>query len=295
PAYIVILHVPSTLGGTNKYLFSGKELQDDNIGGVSLNWYFFGARYYMPDLGRWMVIDNKAEKYYSTSQYVYALNNPIKFIDPDGNDVEVSFTDQTHNAALQNLLSTTDGYNFVSRYMSAGSSLTVNGQTYNFSGNGDRANDLLSFRSAEMFDQSHPDNGGVLGDNMTYTKNELFYANDAQSESEVTGGFRQVIRLDKGLSEVDATVTLGHEAFVHADKDADKLTKINEKIKSGGYKNFAEIVKDLGGVVNSETKDHDALKKGEVKKFENSMNELAKKKKNDEYKKKYEEDKNKKR
>ena len=33
------------------------------------------------------MIDNKAEKYYSVSQYIYALNNPIVFLDPDGNDV----------------------------------------------------------------------------------------------------------------------------------------------------------------------------------------------------------------
>ncbi len=74
-----------------------------------------------------------------------------------------------------------------------------------------------------------------------------------------------VSRLDKGLNEVDATITLGHESFVYADKDADKLTQINEKIKAGGYKNFSEIRKDLDGVVKSTDKDHAFLKKVKLK------------------------------
>lgn len=39
----------------------------------------------MPDIGRWSVIDDKAELYLSTSPYVYALNQPTNAIDPDGN------------------------------------------------------------------------------------------------------------------------------------------------------------------------------------------------------------------
>ncbi len=74
--------------GTSKNWYNGKEIQDD----FGLYWYDYGARFYDPALGRWSVIDNKAEKYYGTSPYTYALNNPILFLDPDGNDVKISTT-----------------------------------------------------------------------------------------------------------------------------------------------------------------------------------------------------------
>jgi RHS repeat-associated protein len=67
----------------NNYLFNGKELQDD----FALNWYDYGARMYDAALGRWHVTDLLAEKYSSLTPYNYAMNNPVKLIDPDGRDV----------------------------------------------------------------------------------------------------------------------------------------------------------------------------------------------------------------
>ena len=69
------------LGNPNyHYKYNGKELQENSM-------YDYGARLYMPDIGRWNTIDPLAEKYPNISPYTYVANNPINAIDPDGRDI----------------------------------------------------------------------------------------------------------------------------------------------------------------------------------------------------------------
>lgn len=76
-------------GAENKYRYNGKEIQDDVINGKSLQWYEYGARFYDPTVPHFLQVDPHADKYYNTSPYAYCLNNPLRYIDPNGKDGDV--------------------------------------------------------------------------------------------------------------------------------------------------------------------------------------------------------------
>ena len=72
----------STNSDHQPYKYNGKELDRHH----GLDWFDYGARWYNGI--SWMNPDPLAEKYYSVSPYVYCANNPVKYIDPDGQKVK---------------------------------------------------------------------------------------------------------------------------------------------------------------------------------------------------------------
>ncbi len=71
---------------STEYRFSGKELQ--NISDYEI--YDFGARQYFPKYAIWGSVDPLSETYYPISPYAYCANNPVLFVDPDGERAKVS-------------------------------------------------------------------------------------------------------------------------------------------------------------------------------------------------------------
>ena len=63
------------------FTFSAKEKDVET--GLS----YFGSRYYSSDLSIWLSVDPMAAKYASLSPYVYCADNPVKLVDPNGEEV----------------------------------------------------------------------------------------------------------------------------------------------------------------------------------------------------------------
>ena len=86
--------------GTQPYKYEGKEFIEMH----GYNGYDSRGRIYIPDFVRTTTMDPLAEKYYSISPYAWCLNNPVRFIDPTG--MEIEGTRESMSAFYRALFST---------------------------------------------------------------------------------------------------------------------------------------------------------------------------------------------
>ena len=75
---------PSMPVSDNRDRFNGKE--DQSFAGLPFSDY--SARMYDRERGRWLSQDPKSEDYFSSTQYGFCGNNPIRYIDPSGMAVQ---------------------------------------------------------------------------------------------------------------------------------------------------------------------------------------------------------------
>jgi len=71
----------SLLTANSSYTFSAKERDPET--GLS----YFGSRYYSSDLSIWLSVDPMSDKYASLSPYTYCADNPVKLVDPNGEEI----------------------------------------------------------------------------------------------------------------------------------------------------------------------------------------------------------------
>ena len=83
-----------TTGYHERFRFTGKE-RDKETG-----YSYFGARYMDHELKTmWLSVDPMSDKYPSISPYAYCAWNPVKLVDPDGREIDISgIFDQNGNA-----------------------------------------------------------------------------------------------------------------------------------------------------------------------------------------------------
>jgi RHS repeat-associated protein len=250
------LQTSSTQFGSKeqRYKFGSKELMKD----FKLEQEDFGARLYSPQIGRWILIDQKAEKYTSMSPYTYAANNPIKFVDPNGKEIWIAIGSQ------QNV-----------RW--------DNGKLYNSNGSEYKGNNAFATKVNAHLNQINGSTSGatVLSD-LSSSANKFNFVNSYPTKSDGTiekkamsfeankdgGGDFKAAKLNDLKSTFEGTETVSHEIFHgYQNEHGEGGASVNSEVgaflfqknvitelglpSAGGFGNFSEAGQKYEGAMNN--------------------------------------------
>lgn len=184
----------------NPFKFNAKELDDDT------GLYYYGARYYNPRLSIWYGVDSLAvynpvmeTEFYGDGQhnqgvynwgnlnpYIYTYQNPIRYIDTNGKQVDAVFNKST---GILNIIPN------VSKLNPRLSNKFVSAQTYSRLTNQDKTKFNYGIQVKNVFTGGHSESGVVSRDNSS-TSNEKPIPNgnynilDNDADTNHSGWFR---------------------------------------------------------------------------------------------------------
>lgn len=279
---------------TNNYKYNGKELQETGM-------YDYGARMYMPDLGRWGVVDPLAEKYTRMSPYTYVGNNPAIFVDYDGRDFGISID------MKKGTITITGNYYALSRDMKAANAAIGkwNNKSGNYSYNYTAANGVekslkvvFKLTTTEVKSTAKADLQNALDADKSGISNSFAVDDDRmKSEKSNTNGVtingkkiavRSTSNDDTGGHEVGHTLglpddeTISSDIMTHTTESGDTITpayiqdilsyfdgnttnpnKASDKTKMRGNPN--SVIIDTTNINLKTNKDYENFKEGKVK------------------------------
>jgi RHS repeat-associated protein len=142
------------------YKYNGKEYQDE----LGLNMYDYGARNYDPAIGRFNRIDRFAEKYHEFTPYSYAGNNPVIFVDVQGDSL---FVGQQYRNGVNKILEQSFGANASKFSYSKNGGLVFNGKTKDLS-----KNERAAFKELNKLMTSSTSYEMMIEENVEITKTD---------------------------------------------------------------------------------------------------------------------------
>ncbi len=223
----------------NNYQYNGKEKQDE----LNLGWLDYGARMYMPEIGRWNAADRQADRYIGYSPYNYVNNSPLLFWDPNGEEVWITGANG-------------EGIQF------------KNGRLFNSDGTKYKGKDKFVNKVASQLNLMNADQGGsrVVSElsksesRFTFTntfmkdkdgkeiKDQMSFAPNA---SDGGGTFKAGALMNESLTESDRLETVSHETF-HAYQNLHGETRsINNEVGAYLFGKSVVLNSSLGGTALS--------------------------------------------